>query len=101
MTQVLSFANGNWQLVSAASSAMCTTAGITDVLDNIEKLSVCQGAGAGSPPFDAPTIRNAFVDSVPTPAKCGPLLLQSFRDSDCTMLASSAMVRCHNCTKLN
>ena len=95
MTHVLSFANGNWQLwvysksnsvssVSAASSAMCTTASITDVLDDIEKLSVCQGSG--SPPFDAPKIRNAFVDSVPTPTKDGSLLLQSFHDSDCTCL---------------
>ena len=84
MTHVLSFANENWQFwvhsksisvssVSTASSAMCTTASITEVLANIEKLSVCQGAG--SPPFDGPKIHNAFVDSVPTPVKEGSLLL--------------------------
>ena len=53
---------------------------------------------AGSRPCDALEIHNAFVDSVP--AKDGLLLLQSLRDSDCTMLVLSAMVRCHNCTKL-
>ena len=109
MTHVLSFANGKWQLwvhnksialpsVSAASSAMCTSASIREVLDSIEKLSVCQGAGI--PPFDAPKIHNAFVDSVPTPAKDDSVLPESFRDSECTMLVSSASTRCHNCTKL-
>ena len=51
MTHVLSLANnGTWQLwvhskfisvslVSAASSVMCTTATVTEALDNIEKLS--------------------------------------------------------------
>ena len=82
--------------VSAASCASCTTASITEILDNNEKLP-----RGGSQPFDAPKIHNAFVDSVPTPAKDGSLLLQSFRDNDCTMLVSSAMVCCHNCTKLN
>ena len=53
---------------------------------------------AGSPPCDALEIHNAFVDSVP--AKDGLLLLQSLHNSDCTMLVLSAMVRCHNCTKL-
>ena len=122
MTHVLSFANGKWQLwvhsksivvpsASAASSsvmqppplslhfpAMCTTASIAELLDSIEKLPVCQGAG--SPPFDAPKVHHAFVDTVPTPSKDGSLQLQTFRDCDCTMLVSSSVVRCLNCTKL-
>ena len=88
-------------VIGSATSTIITTLS-SDVYHcescRIEKLPVCQGAG--SPPFDAPKVHHAFVDTVPTPSKDGSLQLRTFRDGDCTLLVSSLLIRCFNCTKL-
>ena len=115
ITHVLSFADAKWDIwvhgrslsslpaaVSSSASpsfpVVCTTASVKELLDRIEELPICQGAGI--PPLYAAKELHAYVDSVPTPVKDQCLQMQTLRDEDCTLLVPAKALRCHSCTKL-
>ena len=104
ITHVLAFSEGRWQIwVHGKSPASlpfllpeeCTTASVGELLNQIEKLSVCQGAG--SPPSNASKLHHVFVDGVPTPSKEATVQMEVLRDINCTLLASGKMLCCNSC----
>ena len=104
---MLAFTKGKWEVWVHGKSpaslpfglpADCTTASVAELLGQIEKLAVCQGAG--SPPSNASQVHHAFVDGVPTPAKEAVTQMQTLRDNNCALLVSGMMLCCNSCRKL-
>ena len=107
ISHVLAFTKGKWEVWVHGKSpaslpfglpADCTTASVAELLNQIEKLAVCQGAG--SPPSNASKVHHAFVDGVLTPAKEAVVQMQTLRDHNCVLLVSGMMLCGNSCKKL-